>query len=210
MAEWRSGEAATIGILTLTEAIRKRPAMYVGPIVNPMLPNNLLKEALEVAFVIVDKVTEVNVTFCRLLGEVRVSFNASFPVALHPSGKREAEMLMTEQRSLKAEAPKLGTLSLDSLGLDSLGLVSLVTLCSEFDFNTCSEGYEWIQSFEKGIPGEFVRTVECDAKRTEFMFTLDESIFDANRRFDAEAIRSWLAETFTPEQFTVEDYQPSL
>lgn len=196
--------AHDIQVLSVNEAMRKRPAMYVGPLDDPKTPTNLLKEALCVAIDKVDEVKDLRISLGYRIGDARISFDVSFPVNLHKNGKRMAELLLTQLfgcREIKSPGNK---------SLCTMGLVTLVALCSEFNFDTCSDGFEWYQSFENGVPGEFVQGGECDAKRTEFMFTLDESIFGANRRIDAEALRAWLSETFTPEQFTIEDYQPSV
>jgi DNA gyrase/topoisomerase IV subunit B len=197
-------DPAEIKVVTHNEAIRKRPAMYIGPLDDPALPTKLLREALNVAFKKVGQVNDIRIYLSYRIGDARVSFDASFPVEMQENGKRMSELLLTQFFGYPGAPIRGHQASLHD------GLPTLVALCSDFDFYTCSDGYEWYQFLEKGIPGDFTKTCECDAKRTEFMFTLDETIFGANRRFDTEAIRIWLAESFSPEHFIVEDYQPSL
>lgn len=144
-----------INVLDVRSAIRKRPAMYVGDLDNPELPNNLLKESLCVALEEWRPMVEgeaprstivpVEVEFGPELGRVIVRDQGpGLPMAIQKCGRHKAELLLTDLYACR------NSKQAETQHLCQLGIVCVNALSSEFNVRTFSEGFEWTQRYEKG------------------------------------------------------------
>lgn len=187
------------GIQTLKvwEAIRKRPAWYVGALDDPKLATNLLAEALCVARS-TEGVTRIGI-LTHSGGKATLCDNGpGWDVSIGPRGRRRAESLLRELYACRKAKDK------DHEGHCNMGVVTLVALSEEFHFKTFRNGRVWSQHFQKGAP---VTAFEDDGLSTTFggtvlEFVLDKSILPSVE-FDAGAMQTLVA-SLRQEGFTVD------
>jgi DNA gyrase subunit B len=183
--------AANIQVLEGLEAVRKRPAMYVGDVGIRGL-HHLVYEVVD------NSIDEALAGHCS---EIEVFINEDnsitvrddgrgIPVEQHPKLDRSAlEVVMT---TLHAG----GKFDKDSYkvsgGLHGVGVSCVNALASRFEVEVRREGALWRQSYEQGIPTgpvERVRSLDdAEATGTEITFRPDEDIFkETEFRFDTLA-----------------------
>lgn len=174
--------ATEIEALETWEAIRKRPAMYVGPLDNPQLPLELVTDTLCEARAAHRRgqATHIQINaFPKGVGGLSsdriqvIDDGPGWPVDLHPKlGKRMAERLLTDIfgcRDFKEEGAK---------SFCNSGIVVVNALCSSFEFTTWRDGRAWSQRYEGGRPvTAFTDNGDAEGVHgTQFFFTLDATL----------------------------------
>ena len=184
--------AKSINVLKGLEAVRKRPAMYIGDVSSRGL-HHLVNEVVD------NSIDEALAGYCDLI-EVNINKNGSvsiadngrgIPVDMHPVEKRSAlEVVMTV---LHAGGKFDKTSYKVSGGLHGVG-VSVVNALSEWlKVEVKRDGKIYFQEYKRGIPSKPVKEIG-KAKRgergTTVTFFPDTDIFKVTEfRFDTLAER---------------------
>ncbi|NNF03920.1 MAG: DNA topoisomerase IV subunit B, partial [Rhodothermales bacterium] len=185
--------ASNIQILEGLEAVRKRPAMYIGDVGMRGL-HHLVYEVVD------NSIDEALGGYCD---RIRVSINEDgsvtvrdngrgIPVEMHPSEKRSAlEVVMTVLHAG-------GKFDKDSYkvsgGLHGVGVSCVNALSAQLEATVKRDDYVWKQTYRLGVPLGDVEKIrpmeEGEETGTEVTFHPDGSIFQTTEfRFDTLADR---------------------
>lgn len=172
--------AGDIKVLKGLDAVRKRPAMYIGSTSVEGL-HHLVYEIID------NSVDEALAGFCDTIdvtmhmeGSITVVDNGrGIPTGVHPGDPEKrtaAEIALTELHAggkFESKAYKI------SGGLHGVG-VSVVNALSEWlDLNIKQNGEVWTQRFEKGIPaGPLTLEGKTKSRGTKITFKPDGEIFE--------------------------------
>jgi DNA gyrase subunit B len=193
-ASGHSYDEQSVVVLSGVDAIRKRPAMYIGSTGADGM-HHLLFELVENA------VDEFLAGHCRNIlvvlhsdgsGEV-TDDGRGIPVALHPRENRPtAEILLTDLHSggkFKGDAYHL------SGGVHGLGLTCVNALSERLTLQIWREGVHYSQEFRRGVPGREAREPDAISRTgTSIRFRPDREIFGEAQEFSYERICARLRE----------------
>ncbi|PMQ02136.1 MAG: DNA topoisomerase (ATP-hydrolyzing) subunit B [Dictyoglomus sp. NZ13-RE01] len=196
--------AESIQILEGTEAVRKRPGMYIG--------DTGVRGLHHLVFELVDNsIDEVFSGYCNYIlvvikkdGGIIVEDNGrGIPVDIHPQAKKSAlEVVLT---TLHAGGKFSNSIYKISGGLHGVGLSVVNALSSYLEVEVKREGKIYRQVYEKGKPKTPVEVVgQSESSGTKILFYPDPSIFETVN-FDYDIIANRLRElAFLNKEVTIE------
>jgi len=186
----RSGsyEAGNIQVLEGLEAVRKRPAMYIGDVGFRGL-HHLVYEVVDNSIdeALAGYCTRVNV-YINEDGSITVRDNGrGIPVGMHPVENRSALDVVMTTLHAGGKFDK-GSYKVSG-GLHGVGVSCVNGLSSKLIATVRRDGHEWTQTYHIGEPAGEVqkgRALKADEETgTEVRFWPDESIFQTTEyRFD--------------------------
>ncbi len=193
MPEELSYDAETIQVLEDLQAIRKRPAMYIGS-VDQRGMHHLVYEVLD------NSIDEAMAGFCRNIdvtvtseGIVTVDDDGrGIPVDLHSRYKKPGvEIVFTTLHSGGKFDRKMYKVS---GGLHGVGLSVVNALSEWLEVRVRRHGKEHFMRFERGVPSSGLKVMGgSDGVGTTVTFRPDPNIF-ADTQFDMDALLSRIRE----------------
>ncbi len=183
-----SYDASNIRVLQGLEAVRKRPAMYIGSTDAHGL-HHILYEVID------NSVDEALAGFCNHIkialekdGSITVSDNGrGMPVDKHPQTKKSAlETIMT---NLHAGGKFDGGAYKTSGGLHGVGIKCTNALSEWMETTSYKDGFEYIQRYERGeVRSEVEKVGPTDQTGTRHIFKPDSEIFEKDTQFNIDTI----------------------
>ncbi|MGB9358011.1 MAG: DNA topoisomerase (ATP-hydrolyzing) subunit B [Acidimicrobiia bacterium] len=189
-----SYEAKDIKVLEGLEAVRRRPAMYIGS-TGPRGLHHLIWEVVD------NSVDEAMAGFCTRVevalladGGVRVRDNGrGIPVLRHPKTKQSA--LTTVMTTLHAGGKFEAGAYTVSGGLHGVGISVVNALSTRVDVDIVRDGHHWSQTYEYGVPtGPVKKGATAKRTGTQVVFWADPEIFTEGLEYSSKTVMSRLRE----------------
>jgi DNA gyrase subunit B len=189
-----SYEAKDIKVLEGLEAVRRRPAMYIGS-TGPRGLHHLIWEAVD------NSVDEAMAGFCTRVevalladGGVRVRDNGrGIPVAKRPKTKESA--LTTVMTTLHAGGKFDSGAYAVSGGLHGVGISVVNALSIRLEADIVRDDHHWSQVYEYGAAtGPVKKGKEAKRTGTQVVFWADPEIFTEGLDYSAKTVMSRLRE----------------
>jgi DNA gyrase subunit B len=183
--------ADSIQILEGLEAVRKRPGMYIGSTGERGL-HHLVWEVVDNAVdeAMAGYATKVDV---RILedGSVAVTDDGrGIPVAMHASGIPTVDVVMTQLHAGgKFDSESYAV----SGGLHGVGVSVVNALSTRLEVEIKTDGYEWMQSYDRSVPGTLKQGEATKNTGTTVRFWADPTIFETTN-YDFETVARRLQE----------------
>ncbi|MCH1544512.1 MAG: DNA topoisomerase (ATP-hydrolyzing) subunit B [Bacteroidia bacterium] len=186
--------ANNIQVLEGLEAVRKRPAMYIGD-VGPKGLHHLVYEVVDNSIdeALAGHCTHIKVSILEG-NSIRVIDNGrGIPTDMHEKEKRSAlEVVMTVLHAggkFDKDTYKV------SGGLHGVGVSCVNALSKHLDVRVFRKGIIFQQEYEKGKPLYSVKEVgTTDIQGTEVTFTPDDTIFSETQTYNFETLQNRLRE----------------
>src|SRR3990167_5628386 len=188
--------ASSIRVMEGLEAVRKRPAMYIGS-TGPQGLHHLIYEVVDnsVDEALAGHCTEIDVKL-GIDGSCSITDNGrGIPVDIHPTeGISAAEVVLTKLHAG-------GKFDKDSYkysgGLHGVGISVVNALSSDLKLEIYRDGKIYFQEYQKGIPKEPLKVIGETSKRGTFIqFWPDQTILEsaAEEGFSFDVISARLRE----------------
>ncbi|MCZ7534391.1 MAG: DNA topoisomerase (ATP-hydrolyzing) subunit B [Acidimicrobiia bacterium] len=186
--------ADSIQVLEGLEAVRRRPAMYIGS-TGPKGLHHLIWEAVDNA------VDEAMAGYCTRIevtlladGGVKVRDNGrGIPVDKHATSKLPA--LTTVMTTLHAGGKFDSGAYVVSGGLHGVGISVVNALSTRMDVEVVREGSLWSQSFAYGEPVSKLKKVKpMKRSGTSITFWADPEVFEETTQYSAKTVTTRLRE----------------
>lgn len=177
-------DASDIQVLEGLEPVRLRPGMYIGGTDEKAwhhLPVEIMDNAIDEAVAGFAKKITVNLIDSKTI-EI-TDDGRGIPVDEHPKypGKSALEVILT---TLHSGGKFNNNVYKTSGGLHGVGSAVVNALSSEMIVDISRDGYEWRQTFSRGLPtSPMTRGKETKNHGTKIRFTLDDDIFGASAVF---------------------------
>jgi len=189
-----SYDASNITVLEGLEAVRKRPAMYIGT-TGPRGLHHLVWEVVD------NSVDEAMAGYCTRIdttlmadGGVQVRDNGrGIPVDRHAKTRQSA--LTTVLTKLHAGGKFDSGAYTVSGGLHGVGVSVVNALSSRLEVEVVRDGFHWKQSFSYGRPeGPLEKGKPAKRSGTQVTFWADPEIFSETTDYDNDVVTSRLRE----------------
>ena len=189
-----SYEAKDITVLEGLEAVRKRPAMYIGS-TGPRGLHHLIWEVVD------NSIDEAMAGFCTRV-DVEIHKNGAVTVRDNGRGipvdklaKTKLPAVTTVLTTLHAGGKFDSGAYVVSGGLHGVGVSVVNALSSTLDVTVIRDGFNWSQSFKLGVPtGHLKKGKPAKRSGTTVTFLPSPEIFKETTEFDYEIVAARLRE----------------
>jgi DNA gyrase subunit B len=189
--------ADSIKVLGGMEAVRKRPAMYIGSTGDLGL-HHLVYEVVD------NSVDEALAGYADKI-EVTIHIDNSITVVDNGRGIPTEDMKLEDGQKLPAAQVVMTTLhaggKFDSStykvsgGLHGVGVSCVNALSEEFDLEIWRDGFTWEQTYSKGEPTSKLKKAGATKKRgTKIRFLPDKTIFTGSTEYNYDTLAQRLRE----------------